>query len=97
MMIVHRMRPRYRDVWISIGVLAAMIVPSLRLNEAFPGSDYMFLKLEISFMPENQYLRAAVYFVLITIIFHLLWLVWQMFIRAREKGLAKNERIAAAN
>lgn len=96
MIIVHRMRPRYRDIWISIGALAAMIVPSFYLNEAFPGSNYMFLKLEIPFMPENQYLRAAVYFVLITIIFHLLWLVWRMLLLSREKSLAK-KRITAAN
>ena len=81
MMMVHGMRPRYRDIWTSTGVLALMLVPSFFLNEAFPGSDYMFLKLDISFMPESQYLRALIYTVLIIAIFHLIWLVWKLCTR----------------
>ena len=88
MMIVHRMRPRYRDLWISVGVLAAMLIPSFALNDAFPGSDYMFLKLEMPFMPEDQYLRAAVYCVLIVAIFHLLWLAWCLLLRRRDRRSA---------
>ena len=87
MIAVHGMRPRYRDIWISVGVLSAMLVPSFYLNDAFPGSDYMFLKLEVPFFPENQYFRAAVYFVLISIIFHLIWLIWRMILRLKAKTL----------
>lgn len=75
--------------------LAAMAVPSFCLNDAFPGSDYMFLKLDISFMPQNQYIRAGVYFVLITMIFHLLWLAWRMLLCARKKSLAEKRMSAA--
>ena len=85
MIIVHKMRPRYRDIWISVAVLAAMTVPSFFLNDAFPGSDYMFLKLNIPFMPENQYLRAIIYSALLVIIFHLLWAVWQLILRIGSK------------
>lgn len=85
MMIVHRMRPRYRDLWISVGVLAAMLVPSLMLNEAFPGSDYLFLKLKLPLLPDNQYLRAGVYAVLIVVIFHGMWFLWRLYLRGREK------------
>ena len=81
MMLVHRMRPRYRDVWITFGVLLLMIVPSIFLNEAYPGSDYLFLKLDVSLLPSNQYLRACVYAVAIIIVFHLMWFAWRLMLR----------------
>jgi len=89
MMIVHRMRPRYRDLWISVGVLSAMLVPSLMLNEAFPGSDYLFLKLKLPLLPDNQYLRAGIYAVLIVVIFHGMWFLWRLYLRGREKRTSR--------
>ena len=86
MMIVHQMKPRYKDIWIAVGVLLLMTIPAIRLNEAYPGSDYLFLKLKTSLFPSNQYLRVAVYTVLIVVIFHLMWLLWSWFIR-KEKGV----------
>ena len=84
MMIVHGMRPRYRDIWISSGILLLMVVPSIFLNDAFPGSDYMFLRLEMSFMPQSQLLRAVIYYILINIIFHLMWLIWKLVQKKTE-------------
>jgi hypothetical integral membrane protein (TIGR02206 family) len=85
MIIVHRMRPRYRDIWVSTGVLAAMLIPAFWLNEAFPGSDYMFLRLDTTLFPENQYVRAVVYTVLIIVIFHFMWFIWNAFTRGIER------------
>ena len=85
MIIVHRMMPRYRDIWVSTGVLAAMLIPAFWLNEAFPGSDYMFLRLDTTLFPENQYVRAVVYTVLIIVIFHLMWILWKLFMRILQQ------------
>lgn len=90
MIIVHRMRPRYRDLWISVGVLAAMLVPSLMLNEAFPGSDYLFLTLQTPLFPSNPYLRAGIYAVLIVAVFHGMWFLWRLYLRGREKRARGN-------
>ena len=83
MLIVHRMRPRYRDIWITLGVLLLMTIPAILLNEGYPGSDYLFLKLESSLFPSNQYLRACVYTVLIVVIFHLMWFLWRLLLRRK--------------
>ena len=92
MMTVHGMRPRYRDIWISVGVLSAMLVPSLALNEAYPGSDYLFLKLDLPLLPDDQYLRAGIYAVLITAVFHVMWLLWRLYLRGREKRAGGNRK-----
>ena len=85
MIIVHKMKPRYKDIWITVAVLTVMVIPSLYLNEAFPGSDYMFLRLDIPFMPESQYLRLPIYYLLLILIFHLMWFVWKRFCMASKK------------
>ncbi len=75
MMIVHGMRPRYRDIWVSLIGIGLMLVPAFLLNDAFPGSDYLFLKLDVSVFPASQYLRAALYAVLLALVFHAMWFV----------------------
>lgn len=85
MLLVHRMRPRYRDLWITVGVLFAMVIPGVLLNEAFPGSDYLFLKLDVPFFPENQIQRAALYLVLIIFVFHAMWFLWKQLLRIQER------------
>ena len=89
MMMVHGLRPRYRDIWITMGVLLLTGVPAVLLNEAFPGSDYLFLRLDISLFPANQYIRLAIYAVLLTAIFHLMWLVsaWSAKRKTSAAGL----------
>ncbi len=85
MMIVHKMRPRYRDIWFASGALAIMAPAAIKLNNAFPGSDYLFLKLDVSFFPVDQYARAAVFTVLLLIIFHLMWLIWRVLDRGSKQ------------
>lgn len=81
MILVHQMKPRYRDIWISIAVLGALAIPATALNNAFPGSDYMFFRLESPLLPESQLLRAGVFFVGISAVYHLMWLIWGMLLR----------------
>ncbi|MDO5108522.1 MAG: TIGR02206 family membrane protein [Erysipelotrichaceae bacterium] len=81
MMVIHDMRPRYRDLWITSAFLISLLYPSIRLNEAFPGSDYLFLKLDTSLFPADQYIRAAVYTVAIIGIFHLMYLLCRLVTR----------------
>lgn len=73
MMIVHGMRPRYRDIWISVIGVSLMLWPAFLLNDAFPGSDYLFLKLDTSLFPADQHIRAAVYAALLALVFHAMW------------------------
>ncbi|MBP3896858.1 MAG: TIGR02206 family membrane protein [Mogibacterium sp.] len=85
MMIVHNMRPRYRDIWISIVLLCIMVIPAISLNNAFPGADYLFLKLDISIFPVNQYYRALIYAGLLVVIFHLMLMMQRLIAKINMK------------
>lgn len=77
MMIIHGMKPRYRDLWIATGTLLVVLIPAIKMTEAYPPASYMFLRLNLPFMPENLYLRAAIYTVAVILIFHLMWFLWK--------------------
>ncbi len=62
------------NMFMGIGL---MLVPAYQLNESFPGSDYLFLKLDTSLFPANQYIRACIYAVLLILIFHAMWFLWK--------------------
>ena len=85
MIIVHRMRPRYRDVWYASGTLFAVLLVAVKMTEAFPPASYMFLRLNMPLMPENLYLRAAVFTVLVILVFHLMWFLWKWLLQRIEK------------
>ncbi len=85
MMMVHAMKLRYRDIWYATGTLMVMAVPSIMINKAFPGANRMFLELDIPLFPENMYLKAIAYTVLIIAIFHLMWFVWHLASRTKEE------------
>ena len=85
MMIVHGMRPRYKDIWISVGALACLLAVGLRLNDLYPKANYLFLRLNIPFLPENQYIRAVIYSVFIIAVFHLMWLFWNAGLKRSQK------------
>ena len=84
MMAVHGRRPRYRDIWFAIGSLSIMVIPSIMVNSTFPGANRMFLELELPMLPENPYLKALIYSVLLAEVFHLMWFVPRLFARKRE-------------
>lgn len=84
MIIVHRMRPRYRDIWIASGALFIVLIPAVMMTEAYPPASYMFLRLKMPLIPENLYLRAAVFTALIVVIFHVMWLIWRAALKVTE-------------
>ena len=86
MMIVHGKRPRYRHLWYAIGCLGLAAIPSYFANEAIPAANYLYVKLDIPFMPQNQLLRLLVYGVIITLLFHAMLFIW-----LKTAGRAKKE------
>ena len=73
---VHKKKPRYRDLWVSYGLLCLLTVPATFANMAFPEANYLYLRLDIPFMPDSYPLRVVIYSVIILALFHLLYAGW---------------------
>ena len=73
MMIVHGKSPRYRHLWLSVGCLLLLAIHSYFANELIPEADYLYVRLNIPFLPEGQLFRMTVYLALIVLLFHGMW------------------------
>lgn len=83
LMFVHGKRPRYRQLWLSLGLLMLLSIPSVIANRRIPNANFMYLgnyaegSTEVvdplSFLPHSQALRYFSMFALALALFHLLY------------------------
>ena len=89
MMMVHGKRPKYRDLWTSMGFLVLLAIPSYMANVAIPEADYLYMRMNIPFMPDSILLRLPIYGAIILLLFHGMWLLWKYI---EQKISAKGSR-----
>lgn len=87
LMFVHGKKPRYKHLFLSIGLLMLMSVPCLILNRIIPNANYMYLgnfapgstnTLDpLSSFPKSQFPRYIFTCVLAVGLFHVLYLIWR--------------------
>lgn len=93
MMFVHDMRPHPRGILACIGMLIAIGIPSLMLNQSFASANYLYLKPEqfsmLSFLPKSLPVLMALYLSVVLALMGLDWLVWKLVTRRREGASAR--------
>ena len=72
-MAIHKKRPKYRHLWLSYAGMLVMTIPASIANLKFTEANYLYLKLDIPFMPDNYALRIIIYSIITLAAFHLLW------------------------
>lgn len=87
MMFVQGKRPKYQHLWLSVGMLVLLSIPSVIANRSIPGVNYMYLGNfaegstaavdPLSFIPGSQALRYVMMMALVIGLFHLLYAVEQ--------------------
>lgn len=95
LMFVKGKRPVYRHLWLSVGLLTLLSIPSLIANRCIPGANYMYLgnfmdgaeaALDpLSFLPRSQALRLGIMAVLVIAVFHLLYALEKRIERRCQK------------
>lgn len=90
-MIVHEKKPSYRFIWISYAAMLLLTIPATLLNMKYDDANYLYLKQDISFLPDSYGLRIVVYSVLMIILFHILWGIWYLFDRRKRKRQEKTD------
>lgn len=94
MMFVREKRPKYWHLWLSLGLLMLLSIPSVIANRTIPGANYMYLgnftgsDVEVtdplSFLPRSQVPRYISLFAVVAALFHLLYAI-EKFIERRIK------------
>ena len=84
-MIVHDKKPGYRFIWISYAAMLLLTIPATVLNMKYEDANYLYLKQDISFMPDSYGWRIVVYSVIMLLLFHILWGIWCLIERKKRK------------
>ena len=74
-MTVHKKRPKYWHAWLAFGLMLVMATFATMANLSVPDANYLYLKLNIPFMPEGYVLRIFIYSAITLAGFHLLWVL----------------------
>lgn len=99
LMTVHRKKPKYRHVWLAVGLLLLMSIPCLIANRTIPNANYMYLgnfapgstnTLDpLSSFPKEQYPRFFLMVGLAVVLFHIAFFVWKGIDQLYQKKHSK--------
>lgn len=82
LMFVHGLKPDYKGIYHTFVVIIPLLIVSLIANSKIQGARYLYLTLDVPFLPKNQPLRVSILFPLVIGIFHLMYLP---FYKANKK------------
>ena len=74
LMFVHDMRPEKKGILYTFVITVPLTIIALIANSNIKGARYLYLTLDVKFLPQNMIIRAAVLFVLVLCVFYLMYL-----------------------
>ena len=94
---VHGKRPKYRDLWITTGLLTLMSIPCMIANHRIPNANYMYLGNYVEgstttidplkFFPKPQPLRFLFTTLLVIGLFHIVYFLWKLCTSLYQKRM----------
>ena len=85
-MFVHGMRPLKKGILYTCFVTVPLAIVALIANSKIPGARYLYLTLDVKFLPKNMFLKAGILFVLVMIVFYIMYLPFEK----KDKQIEKN-------
>ena len=96
MMFVHQKRPRYKDIWTSIGCLILLSIPCVIANKKIPGANYMYMGGEsqggvtggniAQLFPESQFIRYIAFLGIAIGLFHFSYWIYRKISASNRLG-----------
>ncbi len=74
LMFVHNMKPEKKGILYTFIITVPLTIVALIANSRIKGARYLYLTLNVSILPQNMILRAAVLFMLVLGIFYVMYL-----------------------
>ena len=74
LMFVHNMKPEKKGILYSFVVIAPLTIIALIANSQIEGASYLYLTLDVKFLPQEMYLRVPILTILVIIIFYIMYL-----------------------
>lgn len=104
MMAVHGKKPRYWHLWLTVGLLMLLSIPSVIANHRIPNANYMYLGNYVpgseftvdplSFMPQAQLPRYLITMAIVVSLFHGLYFLWKWIYTAYRRRHGERANMA---
>lgn len=89
LMFVHNMKPQYKSIFHTLLILLPLSIISFIANSKIEEADYLYLKLNVPFLPANPILKVIVLYVLVIMFFHLMYFIFTKIDNISQKKLEK--------
>ena len=89
LMFVHNLKPLKKGIFYTFFVTLPLAIVAVIANSKIEGARYLYLTMDIKFLPQNMILRVAVLAVIVVCIFYLMYLP---FDKANKKELQDSKK-----
>ncbi len=76
LMFVHEVKLEYKGIYRTLAFIIPLAIICIIVNENIPNANYLYLKLDVPFLPENQIQRAIILTIIVTLIFNLMYFIY---------------------
>lgn len=76
LMFVHDIKLEYKGIYRTFAFIIPFAIVCMIVNYNIPNANYLYLKLDVPFLPDGQIIRALILSFVVFIIFHLMYLIY---------------------
>lgn len=92
LMFVHGLKPDYIGIYRTFACIIPLGIVAMIANNAIPDANYLYLKLDVPFLPENQICRAIILIGIVFVLFHLMYYIFYKIDNRKNKKIKNNSK-----
>ena len=85
LMFVHGIKLEYKGIFRTLAFILPFAAICIIVNANIPNANYLYLKLDVPFLPDGQIIRAIILTFIVTIIFHLMYFIYYKITNKKVK------------
>ena len=76
LMFVHGLKLEYKGIYRTLAFIIPLAIICMVANDNIPNANYLYLKLDVPFLPDGQINRVVILTFIVILIFHLMYLIY---------------------
>ena len=91
LMFVHGLKPDYKGIYRTLIVIIPLTILSVYANKVIDDANYLYLKLSVPFLPDNQIYKVPLLFILTYLVFNLMYFIFNKIDSRNKHQNSKNK------
>ena len=86
LMFVHKLKPEYKGIYKTIIAILPLAFICVLVNNSIPDANYLYLKLKVPVLPDNQIAKIPFLIIIVIGLFHLLYFIFNKCLNRKKKN-----------